>query len=239
MPVVTPGTAGSKTLDWIRQQIESGTWPVGSRIPTENELVATIGVGRNTVREAVKSLTSTGVLEIRRGEGTYVLSTSEVDGTLGRWFAIADLVSVHELRRALELEAVSLACQRRTDADLDRLDRLLSHRSHRGTSPTELEEFAAADVEFHVAVVDAAHSPMLGNIFKSVRTQIRQVYDFNAGAYDPSDSDSTHEDLIEAIRDRNIPHARAAAEDYLDRVSRAIDLSHGRLAEVAGSPSPS
>src|SRR6478752_1520303 len=238
MTVVSPGTAGRKTLDWLRQQIEAGVWPVGSRIPTENELVATIGVGRNTVREAVKSLTSTGVLEIRRGEGTYVLSTSEVDGTLGRWFAIADLISVHELRCALELEAVSLACRRRTDADLERLNRLLIQRSHRGTSPRELDEFAALDVEFHVAVFAAAHSPMLGNIFKSVRTQIHQVYDFNAGAYTPSDSDSSHQDLVAAIRDRDVPAARTAAEDYLTRTRRAIAFRETQF-PAAGKPTGS
>ena len=66
MTVVRKESAYEQSLDWMRTQISDGVWTVGNRVPTEPELMSVLGVGRNTVREAIKTLTSTGVLEIRR-----------------------------------------------------------------------------------------------------------------------------------------------------------------------------
>ncbi len=74
----------------LRNQITSGEWPVGSRIPTEPELVEQLGVARNTVREAVRALAHNGLLDIRQGSGTYVAATSELAGVMHRRFAGSD-----------------------------------------------------------------------------------------------------------------------------------------------------
>ncbi|BFO20338.1 hypothetical protein SHKM778_67260 [Streptomyces sp. KM77-8] len=74
----------------LRAEITSGEWPVGSRIPTEPELVEQLGVARNTVREAVRALAHNGLLDIRQGSGTYVVATSELAGVMQRRFAGAD-----------------------------------------------------------------------------------------------------------------------------------------------------
>src|SRR6059058_1233408 len=102
----------------LRGQITSGEWPVGSRIPTETELVEQLGVARNTVREAVRALAHNGLLDIRQGSGTYVLATSELAGVMNRRFAQADPLHVAELRSALETQAARLAARRRTEQDL-------------------------------------------------------------------------------------------------------------------------
>ncbi|MFV2119542.1 FadR/GntR family transcriptional regulator, partial [Streptomyces sp. Act-28] len=86
----------------LRNQITSGEWPVGSRIPTEPELVEQLGVARNTVREAVRALAHNGLLDIRQGSGTYVIATSELAGVMHRRFADADPRHVAELRSTLE-----------------------------------------------------------------------------------------------------------------------------------------
>jgi DNA-binding FadR family transcriptional regulator len=67
-----------QVIDQIRELVGSGEWPVGQRIPNEAELVKSLGVGRNTVREAVRAIAHTGILEVRQGDGTYVRATSEV-----------------------------------------------------------------------------------------------------------------------------------------------------------------
>jgi DNA-binding FadR family transcriptional regulator len=66
----------------LEAQIAAGEWPVGSKIPAEPELVAALGVGRNTVREAVRALEHAGLLEPRRGDGTYVRATSDLGAAL-------------------------------------------------------------------------------------------------------------------------------------------------------------
>lgn len=83
MALGSPRRSGlsDQVITELRNQITSGEWPVGSRIPTEPELVEQLGVARNTVREAVRALAHNGLLDIRQGSGTYVVATSELAGS--------------------------------------------------------------------------------------------------------------------------------------------------------------
>ena len=103
MTVVRKESAYEQSLDWMRAQISDGAWTVGNRVPTEPELMSVLGVGRNTVREAIKTLTSTGVLEIRRGSGTFVRARTDIGGLLGKHASVDEMKYVFEVRRALEM----------------------------------------------------------------------------------------------------------------------------------------
>src|SRR5262245_34218204 len=124
MPLTSPRrpALADQVIAQLRAQITSGEWPVGSRIPTEPQLVEQLGVARNTVREAVRALAHNGLLDIRQGSGTYVLATSELAGVMHRRFADSDPRHVAELRSALEASAAALAARRRTERDLKQLD---------------------------------------------------------------------------------------------------------------------
>src|SRR5688572_14543871 len=111
-----------------------GEWPVGTRIPTEPDLVAALGVGRNTVREAVRALVHAGVLERRQGSGTYVTSRHELTGVMTRRLEGAEVTDAIEVRRAFEVEAARLAAIRRTPSDLKALDKALAAREAAWTS---------------------------------------------------------------------------------------------------------
>src|SRR5215510_1612195 len=87
MPLNLPVRAETLSLQVARQienLITSGVWPVGTRIPPEKDLVSTLEVSRNTVREALRSLVHTGMLEARAGDGTYVRAPSELAAPLVR-----------------------------------------------------------------------------------------------------------------------------------------------------------
>jgi DNA-binding FadR family transcriptional regulator len=109
-PVSRPSRLADEVIARLRAQITSGEWPVGSRIPTEPELVERLGVARNTVREAVRALAHNGLLDIRQSLGTYVLATSELAGVMRHRFAETDPRHVAELRSVLE----ATAARRRT-----------------------------------------------------------------------------------------------------------------------------
>src|ERR1700759_1625593 len=85
MPLRTARRVGviDEVLAQMEDLVASGEWPVGSRIPPEPELVGHLGVGRNSVREAVRALSHAGVLEARQGDGTYVRSAGGVGGAPG------------------------------------------------------------------------------------------------------------------------------------------------------------
>src|SRR5690625_6887092 len=73
-----------QATELFRDEIVSGRWPVGEKIPTEPALMAEFEIGRNTIREAVHSLVQSGLLRREQGRGTFVISDSELTGTLKR-----------------------------------------------------------------------------------------------------------------------------------------------------------
>ena len=109
-------------LAYLRRQITTGTWPVGSRIPIEPELAEQMGVGRSTVREAVRSLASVGMLETAPGRGTFVRSATPTSSLLNEFLNDFTLEEILSYRRALEIEAAQQAALQRTEEDIAALE---------------------------------------------------------------------------------------------------------------------
>ncbi|MDI1464488.1 FCD domain-containing protein [Catellatospora sp. KI3] len=211
----TRQTLVPQVIEQLRTQISSGEWPVGSRIPTEPDLAAALGVGRNTVREAVRALVHAGVLECRQGSGTYVTATHELTGVVARRLADAEMAEAVEVRRAFEVEAARLAAQRRTPADLELLDELLAERE-RCWAGRDAAAFVAADADLHMAIVAAAHNAMLAELYASFGTAMRASLSQYFGEHLTDDRYTDHGDLVEAIRAGDPSRAARAAAAYLD-----------------------
>ena len=215
----------------LRAQIADGAWQVGDRLPAEPELAAALGVGRSTVREAVRVLVHAGLLETRQGSGTFVRSrraTGPWDARVRR----AATLDVFEVRQALEARAATLAAARRTEEDLARLDATLARRQElraKGRSPTVNPLFVAADLAFHQAVVAAAHNPLLAELYASFTDALRDglaapAADPEMAAFGVSDA---HADLAAAIRAGD-PDAAARA------TSRNLDTTADTLRDLLG-----
>ncbi|MFV2104058.1 FadR/GntR family transcriptional regulator [Micromonospora sp. LOL_024] len=188
-----------ETIAQLRQRIMDGEWPVGGRIPTEPQLVEALGVGRNTVREAVRALAHAGVLECRQGSGTYVLSTDELAPVVARRLTDDRTTEVIEVRRAFEVEAARLAARRRTPEDLAALDDALAAReaAWRGGRVTE---FVEADAALHTTVVAAAHNAILAELYASVGAAMRSTVAQAMGGELTPDRHVDHARLVAAIR---------------------------------------
>ncbi|MEV4703674.1 FadR/GntR family transcriptional regulator [Actinoplanes sp. NPDC049316] len=206
-------TLSGQVIARLRQQITSGAWPVGSRIPTEPELVAQLGVARNTVREAVRALAHNGLLDIRQGSGTYVAATSELAGVMQRRFAAADPADVRELRGTLETAAAGFAARRRTDADLKLLGTLYEQREH-AWSRGERDAFVDADSAFHLAVVAASHNEVLIELYADLGQVIRESLREHFGASLRPEEYMDHSRLLEAVRAGDAEAAAAEAATY-------------------------
>ncbi|GAA0429321.1 FadR/GntR family transcriptional regulator [Streptomyces luteireticuli] len=202
-----------QVIDGLRRQITSGAWPVGSRIPTEPELVEQLGVARNTVREAVRALAHNGLLTIRQGSGTYVAATSELAGVMQRRFAGADPLHVAELRSALETKAAALAAERRTEEDLGLLEELLERREREWRSGG-LERFVEADAAFHTAVVAAAHNEVLAALYADLGAVVRDFLRGDVGTEPRSRVLTDHARLVAAIRSGDAAAAAAEASTH-------------------------
>lgn len=196
-------------VDQLRAQLTDGEWAVGDRIPTEHELAGQLGVGRNTVREAVRVLVHAGLLESRQGNGTFVRSTADPAAVL-RTVRAAGALDVLELRIALETEAARLAALRRDTHDLRRL------RAALGTLREGGDRDADADVAFHRAVVEATHNAALTEVYRffSVRVHESLVESLGDHAMPAIDLDA-HDALVVAIEAGDADAAGAAVRELL------------------------
>ncbi|WP_136518864.1 MULTISPECIES: FadR/GntR family transcriptional regulator [Cellulomonas] len=203
-------------VDALRSRITAGEWPVGSRIPPEPALVELLGVGRNTVREAVQSLVHAGLLERRQGSGTYVLSASELAVTMSRQIADARQRDVVEVRRALEIEAARLAAHRRTATDVAEL---LRHRDARADAyqAGDLDRMVATDLALHRSIVRTAGNPVLRSLYDNLLDAIGENIRFNF-VTDAHGHDS-HDGLVEAIVAGDEARAVAETSGYLSALA--------------------
>jgi DNA-binding FadR family transcriptional regulator len=209
----------------LREQIVSGAWPVGSRVPTEPELAAMAGHGRNTIREAVQSLVHAGLLERRQGSGTYVLATSELPSALGRQFACASQHEILEVRQALEMAAASLAAQRRTEAEADRLRELLAERTA-AVESADLDAMVRADVALHRHIAELAGNRVLAELYGTVLGAVVDNIRFN---FEHSVQEGTsHEDLVDAIIRGDARAAALEIDAYLVRMADSMTKGEPR-----------
>ena len=124
-----------------------------------------------------------------------------------------------EVRRALELEAVRLACDRRTDDDVAALERALADWGMAGRA-----DFNEVDIRFHLALVEAAHNPLLSELFAGILEPLRATYDFTQGVHEPAVSAGYHRGVVDAVRDHDLPAALRAADGYLDLQFEAVQV---------------
>lgn len=206
LSTTTPRSLVDQAIDGMRSLLADGEWNVGSRIPPEPELAAALGVSRNTVREAVRALAHTGVLEVRRGDGTYVAASNEVAAMMRRQVSRVDHRHVLEVRHAIETSAAALAAERRTEEDLRSLTALMERREA-AVRAADAEAFAAADADFHVGVVAATHNPLLIELYAGFEETLRATIHLDDETTELAD---VHVAVFEAVRAQD-PDAAAAA----------------------------
>ncbi|WP_236793972.1 FadR/GntR family transcriptional regulator [Amycolatopsis sp. GM8] len=218
MPLATTRRTGlvDQVIGQLREAIAQGEWPVGSRIPTETELVETLGVGRNTVREAIRALAHSGLLEVRQGDGTYVRATSEVSGAIRR-LAGTELREVLQVRRSLEVEGARLAAEARTEEDLAKLTELLAVRD-RALDEEPFEDFVRADAEFHLMVVHSGHNRLLAELYLGLTEAVTASVATTSQDHLTERVEIGHQGLLDAIADRDPARAAAEAGGFIDQL---------------------
>ncbi|MFI9508262.1 FadR/GntR family transcriptional regulator [Nocardia sp. NPDC052566] len=211
----------AQTAELLLARIKDGEWPLGHRLPGETTLAAQLGVGRSTLREAVRELAGKGVLGSRQGAGVFVTAldvTEDWDVVLRR----ATIASVIEARIAIEAEAAALAAQRRTPADLRTLRRALAAREARGEP---VAEHVDADMAFHRAVLVAAHNEVLTQLFDTFLPRLRlAMIDMLKIRPVPSEAadHEAHIRLVDAIAHRKPAAAAELSRAHLSTLKQAF-----------------
>lgn len=228
MPTLRRLPLADQAAEVMLDRVRTGTWPLDHRLPGEQALAAELGVGRSTVREAIRQLAGKGVLESRQGSGVYVVRAEASDD----WEEVlrrGEVVDVLEVRGALETEAARLAATRRTPADLRAMTTALAGRGEVPTTASA-QDYVDADLVFHRAVVDAAHNAVLTDLFATFLPRLRRaMVDMieldGAGERHRHDQDA-HEAILDAVRDRDADRAAATSRRHLDSVHAKVVREH-------------
>lgn len=192
----------------LRAEIEAGIWPVGTKLPGEAALTAALGVGRSTVREAVRALAGAGLVQARQGAGVFVIATTPHEDWSIRLRHSA-ITEIYEVRAVLELETARLAALRRTPEDIAAMEEALERRRRAASAGNA--EFVDADISLHAAVVAAAHNQLLNGLFEeflpSLRSGLTDLLELTGlRSSDANHGDEAHAGLVDAVR-RGDPEA--------------------------------
>ncbi len=219
---IRQSSLSDKVVERLRTEIVEGRWRVGERIPPEPELIADLGVARGTLREAIRALQYSGMLDVRRGDGTFVTARSEVPGALAR--SGGSIGDVLEARAAIEPQLARLAAERANEGDIERIAEALDYRALVTNEPPTRENaavWAQADAAFHEEVARAAHNPILFEIYAALLPRLRESVESAITRDGFSREDPRgHEEVLAAIRRQDPEAAGASAAANLAATER-------------------
>lgn len=220
-----PADRGRQVTDSLAAYIQQSALVAGDRLPAERELMAALGVGRSTIREVIRQFQALGVMETRKGSGTYLLkpitsATIHMPLSVNMGSLRDALLQTLEVRRGIECEACMAAARRRTKDDLRNISEALEEmeRVHleKGTAGKE-------DLVFHLAIYDATHNPLFRQLLEQMREAFERFWDT---PFDRPDfarrSFPYHRTLYNAIVAQDTEAARRETIKILDIVEEDI-----------------
>lgn len=208
------GSVVDSVVEQIKDQIMEGIIKPGDKIPTEIELMEQLGVGRNSVREATKMLTALGMLEVKRGQGTFV--ATKVEPTFFDPFIFSLLIEpksnkdLYELRVMYDSMVAFTVLNNGTKEDLEALKETIDHMEGHNNDKdkeTEIDHFVELDMAFHKVMLQATHNPLiirmgeaiLGLFPKYIKKSIQQEKGVER-------SIENHRAILKTIRERDLQH---------------------------------
>ncbi len=187
----------------LQQQIASGKFKKGDRLPSEPVLMEQFGVGRSSIREAIRILANHGLVRVQQGLGTFV---EMHNGTPIPWYKRLEnstAKDLNEVRQLLELKIAEKAALNRTQKDIDIMTKLLKKRFDAAQN-NRADECIEADIQFHIAIADAAKNDILADLYKNIAAQIKKSF---RQAYTNTEmfviKHNVHEQLLASIIDKN------------------------------------
>jgi len=219
--VVQTSRLYQQIVQQIEESIDKGELKEGDQLPAERELAQQFGVSRTAVREAVKTLSEKGLVEAYAGRGTFITngSTNSIRNTLDRMIRNGPLegtVHLAEMREILEPEIAFLAAKR---ADQETISAMQESISVMDAARMDPEAFIEGDLDFHLALAEAAGNPLILSLIDSIvgllREQRMRTYYTDGG---PERGQYHHKRILEAIEHRDPQGARDAMRAHLRQV---------------------
>jgi DNA-binding FadR family transcriptional regulator len=230
--------------DALGAQIVSGTLPVGELLPTETELCAQFGVSRTVVREAVKLLSSKGLLHTSSGIGTWVPPENEwnfLDSTVVSWVrasgnAEALIRHLFAFRNAVEPAAAAEAARQGRPEQVQAIKAALDMMY---SAKTDFAQWIAGDVEFHTAIYTASNNVFMAPLANLFREYFQMSFSVSSSNQHHQHCLQEHADVFDAIMRKDAEAARKAVEVLLSRANEDVRTVMSQQPATLPSAAPS
>ena len=201
----------------LQTRIRQGDWLPGERLPGMAQFAKALNVSTSSLREALRSLQSIGLVKIVHGSGVYVTNTRPVTDLSSHFQAVGSaslVVALAETRRIVEPELAELAAERGTEAEFIEIENLARQMEQKAK---EGQDFAELDVQFHTSIAHAARNPILSKMLEGVRdlfleSRHRVVIDVPAIVR----SARYHLLIVDALIAHNAPQARLLMQTHMN-----------------------
>jgi GntR family transcriptional regulator, transcriptional repressor for pyruvate dehydrogenase complex len=208
----------------IQRQIAEGMLKEGDQLPSANELAATLGVSRASLREALHRLSALGFVDIQHGRGTFVRAHAALVESSARWISDQHyaLQELFEFRIGVETAAARLAAVKATAGELDEMDAILARLS--GPNP-DAAYVVRWDSDFHRAIFRSSRNRLLAqalDVCESYLTEAR--FRMHAMPADITESIVEHHRILQAFRERDPDNASRAMREHLHTVGNHLGL---------------
>ena len=175
MTLINKKSLAEEVASKLQEQISLGQYKINEKLPIEAELMKSFGVGRSSIREAMKLLANSGLLRIQQGVGTFVQEVTGTQEPMDQRLKRASLKDLDEVRQLLELKIAEKAAINRTDDDIVAMKQHLANRMKTANEGL-LEECVEADIQFHIAIAEASKNEILADLYKSVSKHLKKEF---------------------------------------------------------------
>jgi len=213
----------------ILSQIEDGSLQPGQKLPSVVDLSTSFGVGRSTIREAISALKAMGWIDVKHGGGTFVSKVLPTLQSNSRDpFEEADSIKeILEVRIWLESGSASLAAEHRNDADVARLQHIISSMQ-RAVELDDTQMSEQADIDFHLAIASASHNELLNTLMTSLTSKLTETMGKTRQLWFFEDKSSStlllneHREISDAIIAQDQALASKLMQTHLQKVEKVL-----------------
>jgi len=204
-----------EVTDRIKEAIRSGQYSVNEKLPTEPDLMKQFGVGRSTIREAVRMLANSGLLSVQQGVGTFVTDSIDERESLAERLNRAASEDIDEIRQLLEVHMATKAAINRTEEQLNQIEAFLKDRIQ-ASIEGNIEASVQADINFHVAIAKASGNEMLTDMYTAFSSHLKNWLLNRYTTIDPFlRTNDAHLALLSSLRRKDSEQALRCAQEVL------------------------
>lgn len=225
MEKIRQRTVVRQVMEELKALIASGVYHVNDKIPTEKELAEKFGIGRSSIREAIKIFEHLGILSAKTGKGTFICDRANISKEALTWSILLgehDLFEMVELREALEREAISRLVRRvrsspeEAQPDVARLEKNIELLAA-AVKDSDIPALVSADYNFHGAIIEGSGNSILSAIYGTLQSFMHEEISKTLEGVSISDQEvDKHRLIFDAIREGSLARALAAFHAHME-----------------------